>query len=75
MDVKNELNDKFLSQDFGNNDRISENLNSYRLFASGYARIENAIAVLRLERAQKLYLLWRYGSDIGHGHQEPMQVC
>lgn len=58
MDVKNELNDKFLSQDFGNNDRISENLNSYRLFASGYARIENAIAVLRDLKERKSYIYY-----------------
>lgn len=46
MSAKGELNDKFLLQDFENKDHISENLDRFKMLASGYARTENAIAVL-----------------------------
>lgn len=57
MSVKGELNDEFLLQDFTDNDWISRNLDRYRIVAAGYARIENAIAVLSdlKERVSHIY--------------------
>lgn len=57
MSVKGELNDEFLLQDFTDNDWISRNLERYSIVAAGYARIENAIAVLSdlKERVSHIY--------------------
>lgn len=57
MSVKGELNDKFLLQDFTDNDRITGNMNRYRIIAAGYAQTENAIAVLSdlKERVSHIY--------------------
>lgn len=57
MNVKGELNERFISQEFGSNDQISGNLDRYKTLASGYAQIENAIAVLSdlKERVSYIY--------------------
>ncbi len=57
MNVKGELNDTFLLQDFSDNDRIAVNVERYRIVAAGYARNENAIAVLSdlKERVSYMY--------------------
>ena len=57
MNTKSELSDSFLLQDFGNNDHISGILDRFKIFASGYAQIENAIAVLSdlKERTSYIY--------------------
>ncbi len=46
MNAKNELNNRFLSQEFIDKDNITESMDKYKLLASGYAQTENAIAVL-----------------------------
>lgn len=56
MNVKGELNDQFLLQDFENTDRISENLESFKMIAAGYAHVENAIAVLSDLKERKSYI-------------------
>lgn len=44
--TKGKLNERFLQQDFGNSVIFSGELEKFRMLASGYAQIENAIAVL-----------------------------
>lgn len=57
MSVKGELNDKFLLQDFTDNDRAVGEMDRYRIVAAGYAQTENAIAVLSdlKERVSHIY--------------------
>lgn len=57
MNVKGELNDRFLLQDFTDNDLIAGNLDRYKMIAAGYAQTENAIAVLSdlKERVSHVY--------------------
>ena len=58
MNTKGELNESFLLQDFGNSDIISGEIERFRLFASGYALIENAIAVLSDLKDRKSYIYY-----------------
>ncbi len=46
MNVKGELGDKFLLQDFTGNAPMAGNVERYKSIAAGYAETENAIAVL-----------------------------
>lgn len=57
MSVKGELNNKFLLQNFTDNDRITEDIDKYKIIAAGYAQTENAIAVLSdlKERVSHIY--------------------
>lgn len=57
MNTKSELSDRFLLQDFGSCDKISGEVDRFKIFASGYAQIENAIAVLSdlKERTSYIY--------------------
>lgn len=66
MNTRDELNDSFLLQDFESGDRISSELDRFKIFASGYARIENAIAVLSDLRDRTSYIYYgRLGQLLG----------
>lgn len=56
MNVKDELSENFLLQDFDTNDRISESIDRYKVYAAGYAHAENAIAVLSDLKERRSYM-------------------
>lgn len=57
MTTKDQLCSTFLTQDFIDQDQLTNNLSHYRSIAAAYAQVENAIAVLSdlKERASHIY--------------------
>lgn len=58
MDIKRELNNELLQQRFAEDVPCADRLEEYRLLAAGYARMENAIAVLSDMQTNKSYLYY-----------------
>ncbi len=59
-DIKEQLRNNFLMQDFIENDQLSDGILQYRQMAKTYARVENSIAVLSDLRERVSYI---YGSS------------
>ncbi len=57
-DIKEQLRNNFLMQDFIENDQLSDGILQYRQMAKTYARVENSIAVLSDLRERVSYIYY-----------------